>query len=384
MPRWCGSCTAAPANSGWQYNCHPNTPAGQARPLRLAKQPMPLTAITGSPGSGKTDRLLATYRTRLAENRPGTALWLAPTWRAAAEVRGRLLGGVLDGCFSPAVMTFDQFAETILRLVPEPVRPLGRSMKRHLVRQLIEQHRAAGDLVHFAPIAATGGLVDLVCDLIGELKRLEIWPEQFAAACDAAGYVAERSGAARPLPGLSTAIAGASPVRCRRLDCGWSKHRGRCRLQGNRPWSAPPRDRSPLGQIWRAGGGRRIYRFHPHPARNTGNSRPGRGRCPGLAAAGAPLRRFLDSPGPTCSASRWRPWPNSGGGTAGMKIEELPRPESPAWSAMAHLEQTLFGNPRRRESGGGQSAFSRCENRDSPTRRGWKFWRPPARWAKSK
>jgi hypothetical protein len=21
---WCGSCTAAPVNSGWQYNCHPN------------------------------------------------------------------------------------------------------------------------------------------------------------------------------------------------------------------------------------------------------------------------------------------------------------------------------------------------------------------------
>ena len=151
---------------------------------------MPLIAISGSPGSGKTDRLLAAYRTRLAENRPGTALWLAPTWRAAAEVRRRLLGGVLEGCFSPAVMTFDQFAETILHMVPEPIRPLGRSMKRHLVRQLIEQHRAAGGLVHFAPIAATGGLVDLVYDLIGELKRLEIWPEQFAAACSA-GNVAE-------------------------------------------------------------------------------------------------------------------------------------------------------------------------------------------------
>ena|GEM_PF-5619993 len=24
LPCWCGSCTAAPAYSGWQYNCHPN------------------------------------------------------------------------------------------------------------------------------------------------------------------------------------------------------------------------------------------------------------------------------------------------------------------------------------------------------------------------
>ena len=29
-----------------------------------------------------------------------------------------------------------------------------------------------------------------------------------------------------------------------------------------------------------------------------------------------------------------------------MKIEELPRPKAPVWPAMAHLEQTLFGNPR--------------------------------------
>ena len=25
---WCGSCTAAPLNSGWQYNCHPNNRRG--------------------------------------------------------------------------------------------------------------------------------------------------------------------------------------------------------------------------------------------------------------------------------------------------------------------------------------------------------------------
>lgn len=40
---------------------------------------------------------------------------------------------------------------------------------------------------HFQPILAAGGLVDMVCELIGELKRSEIWPEEFHRACTARG-----------------------------------------------------------------------------------------------------------------------------------------------------------------------------------------------------
>ena len=40
-------------------------------------------------------------------------------------------------------------------------------------------------MTHFAPIAETAGLVDLVCDFFSELKRLEIWPEDFQLACSA-------------------------------------------------------------------------------------------------------------------------------------------------------------------------------------------------------
>ena len=42
---------------------------------------------------------------------------------------------------------------------------------------------ADGRATHFAPIVASGGLLDLVSDFIGELKRLEIWPEHFRDAC---------------------------------------------------------------------------------------------------------------------------------------------------------------------------------------------------------
>ena len=60
-------------------------------------------------------------------------------------------------------------------------------MKRELVRQIIGQQAAAGRLKHFASIAATSGLVDLVCEFISELKRLEIWPEDFQRACSTRG-----------------------------------------------------------------------------------------------------------------------------------------------------------------------------------------------------
>ena len=36
---------------------------------------------------------------------------------------------------------------------------------------------ARKQLTYFRPIAETDGLVDLVCDLLSDLKRQEIWPD---------------------------------------------------------------------------------------------------------------------------------------------------------------------------------------------------------------
>ena len=66
---------------------------------------------------------------------------------------------------------------------PQPVRPLDSLLKRHLIRQLVDEEVEAGRFNHFGPIAATSGLLDLLCDFIRQMKRLEIWPEQFAEAC---------------------------------------------------------------------------------------------------------------------------------------------------------------------------------------------------------
>jgi len=142
-----------------------------------------VSILCGPARCGKTGRLLARYREALKNSPPGAVLWLAPTWRAAAEVRGRLLDGSLAGCFQPGVMTFDKFADTVLLAAGVPVRRVSPLMKRELVRRIIDQQTAADRLEHFQSIAHATGMVDLVCEFIGELKRLEIWPEDFQHAC---------------------------------------------------------------------------------------------------------------------------------------------------------------------------------------------------------
>jgi ATP-dependent helicase/DNAse subunit B len=149
--------------------------------------PAHVQVILGPAISGKTTRLLGRFRRALAELPPLSTVWLAPTQRAAYELRGRLLTPELDACFSPGVMTFDQFAGAVVNSATSVVRPMTAAMKRHLIRRLVEAAHADGRLTYFGPIAHTPGLVDLLGHWIAELKRLEIWPDEFREACRARG-----------------------------------------------------------------------------------------------------------------------------------------------------------------------------------------------------
>jgi len=142
-----------------------------------------VTIVVGPAGCGKTERLLGQYRQALRAGRPGEALWIAPTFRSAAEIRARLLADGLDGCFRPGIVTFERFVDAVLDAAEEEIRPIGRPLKRQLIRSLIAEAEAAGELSHFASIAGTDGLVDLIVQWIGDLKRIEVWPEEFAGAC---------------------------------------------------------------------------------------------------------------------------------------------------------------------------------------------------------
>ena len=127
--------------------------------------------------------MLDRYRRALRELPPASTLWLAPTQRSAWDVRGRLLDGSLPACLSPGIMTFAQFALAMLAASPQVVLPLNDLQKRRLLRRIVDGLAERGELRHFAPIAGTAGLIELVAQFIGELKRREIWPEDFDRAC---------------------------------------------------------------------------------------------------------------------------------------------------------------------------------------------------------
>lgn len=122
--------------------------------------------IVGPGRSGKTSRLVAEYRTALRRSLPGSVLWLTPSFRAADDVRQRILDGSLAGCFAPGITTFEHFARRILRGVPHAPRPLDRIMRRFLLGRL-----AAGRLEALAGLAHTGALVDLALDRIVRRKH---------------------------------------------------------------------------------------------------------------------------------------------------------------------------------------------------------------------
>jgi ATP-dependent helicase/nuclease subunit B len=145
--------------------------------------PANVVVIAGPSGSGKTAWLLARYRESLRTRNLGASLWISPTHRSAAEVRGQLLAGGLQACLRPAVMTFAQFAEHVVAASDQVVEPMTDLARRQLLRQLIRAAAASGRLRYFRPIAGTAGLTDLLVEMISELKRHEIWPDEFERAC---------------------------------------------------------------------------------------------------------------------------------------------------------------------------------------------------------
>ncbi|MEZ6045622.1 MAG: AAA family ATPase [Planctomycetaceae bacterium] len=145
--------------------------------------------LTGIAGAGKTARLLEEYRSAIKsatlEQRIPRLLWLTPTLRSRELIQRQLFeGSQIKGCFAPNILTFDQFAELILRHSSEPVRFLSDTAKRLVVRTLIDQQQEAGQLTHYRSIAHTEGYLELACQFISELKRDEIWPERFLETCD--------------------------------------------------------------------------------------------------------------------------------------------------------------------------------------------------------
>lgn len=139
--------------------------------------------VLGPARCGKTDLLLREYRGELAARRPQSALWLVPNQRAAADVRDRLLDRTLRACVSPGIMTFQRLAAEVLAASAAPIKPISGLMQRRLLKDLLRAASQDGRLRYFQPIATKPGLVAQVAQFISDLKRAEVWPDDFERAC---------------------------------------------------------------------------------------------------------------------------------------------------------------------------------------------------------
>lgn len=338
-----------------------------------------LTIISGPARSGKTERLLAGYRQALRDRPPNSTLWLSPTWRAAGEVRDRLLDGHFRGCLSPGVTTFDKFSVEVLRHAGKPIRPLNRLMKRELVRDIIAGAASRGRLKHFLPIAKTGGLADLVCEFISELKRLEIWPPEFLEACKKRGLTDKDSELYEIYEEYQQSL----------LDHGLFDLEGRI-------WSA--RDILKSGE-WRVESGE--WREQGEEKREESGGRGGEVSNGASSARDLPLaishslpslivvdgftdftrtqHEILDGlaehademyvslplePEPQRTDLFAKPLKTLGAlqkRHPSAVVEWIGRPTKSQWTAMDRLERGLFENPRRRERGDGIGESAECE-----------------------
>lgn len=140
---------------------------------------------TGLDASALTEAALTEYATVSDRGRldghPGATLWLTPTQRSQRNILHRLLTATGRTCFAPRVMTFDGFAEWLLQAADRPGTAISPIVRRLMLRRITQQLQTDLAFPHFGRVAETSGFLDVVAGFISELKRDEIWPEEFLA-----------------------------------------------------------------------------------------------------------------------------------------------------------------------------------------------------------
>ena len=139
--------------------------------------------IAGPARSGKTTRLLERYRRFLQsqsrEALPAAGLWISPHPGAVAQVRDALAAASRTALLQPAILTFSAFAESLATRGERRIRPISPLQKRRLLQLVVDRAVQQRQLRHFRPVAKTPGFLAQLDELIAELKRRDVWPEDF-------------------------------------------------------------------------------------------------------------------------------------------------------------------------------------------------------------
>ncbi len=143
--------------------------------------------LAGPARSGKTTYLLEKYRKALKSSEKSLqmarCLWIGPTSQAVLQVQERLLSSPVDAFLSPQVLTFASFADSIVAASPRRIRPISKLQKRRILYQVVQTALDSSRLKHFSRVAQTPGFLAQVDEFIAELKRQDIWPEDFDQRC---------------------------------------------------------------------------------------------------------------------------------------------------------------------------------------------------------
>jgi ATP-dependent helicase/DNAse subunit B len=137
--------------------------------------------VTSPCGTAAVDAVLDEFRRAVADGRADQSILILPTRLLADRVLDRLLAEQPSGVLlHPNCLTFHALAERIMTVNRADVRHIGVVGAQGLVRTVIDELLADGGLPYYAPVAGTAGFRGSVQGLIGELKRAEIFPEQYA------------------------------------------------------------------------------------------------------------------------------------------------------------------------------------------------------------
>ncbi|HUS79624.1 MAG TPA: UvrD-helicase domain-containing protein, partial [Armatimonadota bacterium] len=149
----------------------------------MAATPEPACELLCGPaGSGKTGELLAEYIGCVQSGGEDSALLLLPTSLACQRtVRALVEGGDLPGLLDPRVLTFPDLADRILRANHEAVARATPWQQHLLMRSVLADLCAKGELAELGPMCEFPGFVDELCELVEEIKRAAIDPAQFAS-----------------------------------------------------------------------------------------------------------------------------------------------------------------------------------------------------------
>ncbi len=138
---------------------------------------MPIHLFIAPAGAGKTQACVDRVRS-VSRAQPLAPVWVClPSAAQATAFRGRLAaaGGALG---VEAGTTFDLY-RAVLTAAGQILAELEEPLQHRLLRAVIDQAAAAGELQHYGPLRDKPGFLRLLHGLIEELKQAQIEPSRF-------------------------------------------------------------------------------------------------------------------------------------------------------------------------------------------------------------